>query len=155
AVRQVVRSIEQVMDRHEPLGHELADRACEAYARVLAFVNSLDGSRSWPRRGPTPEQLNELLRTYAKSRYQSLVLQQVLSVYVSLRGCLTDVLREINFCRVRVQELLGHLEGDSKPERSTDVASQSPMVEGRVRHLFPQGWKDLKDAVERVLSELT
>jgi hypothetical protein len=155
AVRQVVRSIEQVLDRHEPLGHELADKSCEAYARVLAFLNSLDSSHSWPKRGPTPEQLVELLRTYSKSRYQSLVLQRMLSVYVSLRGCLTDELREINFCRARLQDLIGYLEGDDKPDQPAAALGLSPMVEGRVRHLFPEGWSDLKAAVEHVASGLT
>ena len=156
AVRQVVDTIQGVLLRHEPLGHELADKAAEAYGKLLAFLGSIDSSRSWPRRGPGPEQLAELLRTYAKSRYQSLVLQQVLSVYVSLRGCLTDELREINFCRPRLQELLGHLEGEKAPERAaTSMPEMSPLVEGRVKYLFPEEWGNLQQAVTSISATLT
>ena len=38
-------------------------------------------------------------------RYQSLVLQQVTRGLVSLRGLLSDELREVNFCRARLTEL--------------------------------------------------
>ncbi len=155
SIRQVVASIELVLELHEPLGRELADKSADAYGRVLAFINSLDDTRSWPRRGMTPELVVELLRTYAKARYQSLVLQQVLAVYVSLRGCLTDELREINFCRARIQELLVHLSGDKSEDKPDPSLQLPPMTEGRVRYLFPQGWSNLKEAIDQVEKGLT
>jgi serine/threonine protein kinase len=161
AVRQVVQGIEQVLDRHESLGHELADRAAQAYGQLLGFVKLSEGTHSWPRNGPGPDKVLEWLRVYAKSRYQSLVLQQVLGVYVSLRGCLTDELREINFCRVRLQEMcnqLGAGQGggeDSGQHNPPPLATRVPTREGRGRHLFPAEWADLNEAVEKIVAGLS
>ena len=39
-------------------------------------------------------------------------MHQVAQAFVSLRGHLSDELREINFCRVRLNELVRQLEAD-------------------------------------------
>jgi hypothetical protein len=102
-----------------------------------------------------PEQVVELLRTYAKSRYHSLVLQQMLSVYVSMRGCLTDELREINFCRVRIQELRNQFAAETKESKTERASVFESATEGPVRHLFPRSWSSVKEAVDSVTQSLT
>jgi serine/threonine protein kinase len=159
AIRQVVKSIEQVLDYHEPLGHELADKAASAYGQLKLSLNQPGAGGARPRRTLTPEAVVDLLRTFPKARYQSLVLQQVLSVYVSMRGCLTDELREINFCRARLKELLALVSppqpeegGDERKERVPAGSGLPHPREGRVRHLFPYDWKDINDAVTHVFA---
>jgi hypothetical protein len=93
-----------------------------------------------------PEVL-ELLRGYAKLRYQSLVRQQIASAFVGLRGHLSDTLREINFCRTRLTELLRLFEND--PDRSSDGAIPTGKA------VFPNGCKDLDEAVEHFLASVT
>ena len=44
AVRQVVASIEQILQHHEPLAHDLAAKAVEAYGRLQAFAAAKAGA---------------------------------------------------------------------------------------------------------------
>jgi hypothetical protein len=175
AIRQVVATIEGVLERQEPFGRELSDRAAEAYGKLITFLSSVGDSRSWPRRGPSAEVILEWLRTYAKARYQSLVLQQVLSVYVSFRGCLNDELKEINFCRVRIQDMIdqidppagGEAAGQKQPpasppagegtggQKKIPVPTPPAFTQGRVRHVFPEGWQDMTQAVEGLMERMS
>ena len=49
--------------------------------------------------------LAELLRQYPKWRYQSMILRRLSSLYTSLRGYLSDQVREMNFYRLRLTDL--------------------------------------------------
>jgi eukaryotic-like serine/threonine-protein kinase len=65
-----------------------------------------------------------------------------------LRGHLSDELREINYCRVRLGELLHQF------EVSITVAEETAMpVIGRL--VFPSGCADLGEAVQRFLGNIT
>ena len=59
----------------------------------------------------------ELVRTYAKTRYHSLVLTHLNRMYVGLRGHLSDQIREVGFCRDRLSELLRLLQPASGPAK--------------------------------------
>jgi len=147
AIRHVVASLQQVLEHHEPLTRELTTRAGEAHARIHALIARLrkpgDGkSRQLP--GPTEAQ--ELLRCFPKWRYQSLVLQQVTRGLVSLRGLLSDELREVNFCRARLGELARAFE-----ERRDE--EDAPSVPGRL--LLPGGCRTLDEAAEQVLKDVS
>jgi serine/threonine protein kinase len=127
AIRQVITSLQKLLEHHEPLLRELASRAAEAHARICGLIELLGkpagGKNKQP--PPAPADVQELLRCYAKWRYQCLVLQQVTRGLVSLRGFLSDELREVNFCRARLGELAHAFE-----ERPDDEEAQSP-VPGR------------------------
>jgi hypothetical protein len=142
SVRQVVASIEQTLQHHEPLSQDLLKRAQEAHARLLALSGLLAGNR---KAMPPGAEVVELLRTYAKARYQSLVMQRVTAAFVSLRGHLSDELREINFCRVRLGELLRTL--DEPPEDAPGGPSPAPLG----RQVFTAGSQDRAEAVEHFL----
>ena len=85
-------------------------------------------------------ELFELLRLYPKYRYQSLVLQRVNTLYVSLRGQLSDQLREVDFCRARLGELVTTFEDPREAARRADgpTAGRCPL---------PEGCKSLDEAV--------
>ena len=51
AVRQVVSTIEKVLEHHEPLTREMASQAKGALGRIAAVLAQAADSRSWPRRG--------------------------------------------------------------------------------------------------------
>jgi hypothetical protein len=107
AVRRLVSLIEQVLGEQEPRFKEASTLAVETHKRILAVTAALHKAAAGKARAPvTAGDVVELLRQYARSRYQALVLQQVIAVFVSLRGQLTDQVREVNFCRVRLGELL-------------------------------------------------
>ncbi len=141
ALRQVIATLEQVLQHHEPLAKDLATRAGEAQSRIKALLTTLAECPPGNRRIATLVQnLLELLRFYPRWRYQSLTLQRVLSTYVSLRGHLSDQLREINFCRARLGDLLNTFKEQlSAPRAEGEV--------GRGRSLLPAGCATLDEAI--------
>ncbi|HEV3258950.1 MAG TPA: tubulin-like doman-containing protein [Gemmataceae bacterium] len=148
AIRQVVTQIEQVLQHHEPLCQELTEKAVKADER-LDFLRQnlreiLGGGR---RTAPVVAELFELLRLYPKWRYQGLVLRRVNMAYTSLRGYLSDQVRDVTFCRVRLGELVQGLEGRAAGESS---GGETP---GRC-FLFPAGCQSLDDMVERFVAGL-
>src|SRR5207302_1818167 len=79
------------------------------------------------------------------------VRQVVATLEQSLRGHLSDELREIGFCRVRLGELLRLLEEPPGVCPSFHTA----MAPDIGRRLYASGCKDLREAVERELSAVT
>jgi len=75
-----------------------------------------------------------------------LLLRQVGNVLLTLRGHLADEMREINFCRVRLGELLRMLE---QPPEATESAT--PVLG---KQLYPDGCNDLKEAVAHFENQL-
>jgi serine/threonine protein kinase len=148
AVRDMIAEIERVLQHHEPLARDLTGRAGEAYGRLQVLAGLVRGARRQTLPGP---EVLELLRNYPKWRYQSLMLQQTAGVFVGLRGHLSDTLREINFCRVRLTELLRRLEID--PDRTSPEGTASAPETGK--RLYPGGSRTLKEAVERLLAAVT
>jgi serine/threonine protein kinase len=156
AIRQLIVTIEQVLQHHEPLGRELAEKAAEAHEnlRVLSGGQPKDG-KGRPRL--TAGETLELLKAFPKWRYQSVVLQHLAASFVGLRGHLSDELREVNFCRVRLAELLRLFEEPPPSELSLTRLSGKPRrSEASIgRTLFLSGCKDLHEAVDLYMSGIT
>src|SRR5207244_6701599 len=106
AVRQIIATIEKILVHHEALAKELTGRSEEAYKRLGQLLANLQTVSQGPRRpGVSIGTVVELLGVYPRWRLQSLILQRLTAIYVSLRGRLSDQLREINYCRTRLVEL--------------------------------------------------
>ena len=150
AARQVVAVLQKMLEHQEPLAKELAARAAEAHARVHGLV-ALLAKPAPPKGRPLPSAADflELLRAYPKWRYQSLVLQQVSRGLVSLRGLMSDELREVNFCRARLGELLKTFE-DNPGGPGEKAAGEVPG-----RNLLPRGCATVEQAVEEVMKDQT
>jgi hypothetical protein len=154
ALRQLSAEVEEALQLHEDLCSELQQRAIAAYQRLQSLLasptpllHSTPSRRAgFLRRTPTQPgpaiEVLELLRNYPKWRYQSLVLARVNTLYISLRGQLSDQLREVDYCRARLTELLGML---TPPE--TNGRRGAP-VAGRC--LLPAGCRSLDEAVRRL-----
>jgi serine/threonine protein kinase len=148
-IRQLVASIEQALQHHEPLARELSQRAAEEYERLrLSAKPQATAASGRMRLGAKSQaklvETRELLRGYPKTLYQSLLLRQAGNVFLTLRGHLADEMREINFCRVRLGELLRML------EEPTETA---PTPVAAVKHLFPAECKDLAETVAHFESQ--
>ena len=84
---------------------------------LILFLSSDTGSSAplwFSRKSGAPAATNaaellELLRVYAKAQYQALLLTCINRLYISVRGHLSDQLREVGFCRQRLDELAGLL----------------------------------------------
>ncbi len=155
AIRQFVAAVEKVLEHHEPLCRELTVRAAETWKKLLAARDALEKSPPAARRPALVAELLESLRLYPKWRYQSLVLQQVARAYVSLRGSLSDQLRDVNFCRNRLGELARSFEqkpGEPQEEESGPCSAQLSILSPSAgRALFPEGSWNLDGSVERLL----
>jgi serine/threonine protein kinase len=162
AIRQMIASIERTLQNHEPLARELAVRASELHDRLLQYlVSPIPPGASTSRRSGlsgvfrkvTPgsrkssplTELQQLLRDYPKTLYQSLMLRQAGLLFLTLRGHLADEMREINFCRNRLGELLQELEEGAESTQAEASAS---------KHLYPLGCNSLNEAVERFGEQL-
>ncbi len=143
AIRQVVASIEQILQHHEPLARDLSAKASEAYILLKTFVTPAKTAGRRP--SPSAAELLELFKAYPKWRFQCLVLQQASAAFLSLRGHLSDEAREINFCRVRLAELQRLFEAPTGPVGPEPRAG---------RLLLPSGCKDMTEAVEGLLARV-
>lgn len=160
SLRQFCAIVEQALQSQETLAKELSDKAAQLHVRILQMVEkplpagaptSTQWSFGLTRRSgtkhtvPNPGDLFELLRTYTKTRYHSIVLSHLNRLYLGLRGHLSDQIREVGFCRQRLGELLGILK--SKADTGTPVKDD--------RALFPPGCKDLNEAVKNLTDSVT
>lgn len=125
---------------------ELAANSEQAYDKLQALIQPVAaGKRPRQVAGLPAREVVELLRTFAKSRFQSQLLLRVSAAFLSLRGHLSDQLREVGFCRTRLNELLHQLEDGRCQLFRTTIGKQ----------LFPSGCGNLSDAVEQFLSGVT
>ena len=145
-IRHVVMAIEKVLQHYEPLLRDLKEKAVDGFERLRALAAGETARRM------TAQELMELVRSDPKWRYQSLVLQQTVSAFVCLRGHLSDELREVNFCRVRLAELLHMLERD--PRAPGEGTSAAP-ADGASEQMFPAGCPTLSAAAETFLNSLS
>jgi hypothetical protein len=154
AIRQVTASLEQVLQHYETLGKELGNRAFDAYVRLHQLLDGLNRDLvSRNRVAATIAEIRELLTNYPKWRYQQLILRQLAGGYISLRGNLTDELREVGFCRARLTELLKAFETPSGTQAGNGADADLELVRGR--RLFNSGCTDLGQAVEQFLQTMT
>lgn len=161
SLRQFCGVVEQALKSQEILAKELTEKAGQFYLRLQHWIErpipthaptatqwSFGLARRGPANpdGPTATDLFELLRTYAKTRYHSIVLAHLNHLYVALRGHLSDQIREVGFCRQRLGELQGLLAANEKlaePKKGED------------RVLLPPGCRDRNAAVEEMLAAVT
>jgi eukaryotic-like serine/threonine-protein kinase len=162
ALRQFTAGVEQALQSQEALAKELQERAALLYQKIQRFSEAPTTIASpttsvWKptfiRRtaahAPNPlEDFTELLRTYAKARYHSLVLAQINRFYVALRGQLSDQVREVGFCRQR----LGELATLVQPQ---EASVEHPHATSQVRLLLPAACLKLEDAFEQIDRTLT
>jgi serine/threonine protein kinase len=153
AIRQLVATLEQALQYLEPLARELAQKALEAHERLR--LQAHPGRAAAGRKAMNPADVLELLRNYPRWRFRSLVLQQVTGAFLGLRGHLSDELREVNFCRVRMAELLRLLEEPPPDPAQSTWQGAANRPTGIGRKLFTSGCRDLNEAVEQFLSSMT
>jgi hypothetical protein len=149
ALRLTMRQIEETLKGHEALSQELAAQASKGYERLKFLVTHYPDIFRGPRRKPAKllAELTELLQLYPKWRYQGMVLRRVLYTFTSLRGFLSDQIRELGFYRVRLGELLSNLQRPSLRTLTLGLPNG--------RFLYPPGCGTLDEAVQHLFPEPT
>jgi hypothetical protein len=166
AIRQLGALVEQALGRQEQLGQELQERSVTLYQRVRQLleqtVSAQTPASGWkspaPKKGSPPPltvaEMTELLRSYAKCRYQGLILHKINAFYVGLRGQLSDQMREVDFCRARLGELR-EMMGDERPGQAAPTDDVLPLAKEAGTYLLPDGCASLPQAVKRVDETIT
>ncbi len=166
ALRQFAKTVDQALQSQETLAKELADKAAQLNVRIQQWIDrplsaNAPTSTHWSfglARRPnsaaagSPADLFELLRTYTKTRFHSLILAHLNRLYVGLRGHLSDQIREVGFCRQRLGELLRLLQPAAFLAPQQAGAATAGSAE---RALFPPGCVDLPSAVEQLIQSVT
>ncbi len=162
ALRQFSTAVDQSLQSQETLAKELTEKSAQLYQRIQQLLDTplqtasptkLQWSLGLGRRAPASlantsgADIFELLRAYTKTRFHSLVLSHLNGLYLSLRGHLSDQIREVGYCRQRLGELLGLLQPGAAMKRLVGGAGE--------RALFPAGCIDLKDAVDQLNRSIT
>lgn len=166
-LRQFSDIVQRALEYQEELTRELQENAAGLYVKIHTLLENpekkTEKESSWrlsfsrrtsSRKSQYAKELLEVLRAYPKCRYQSLVLQHVNSLYVSLRGQLSDQLREVDFCRARLSELAAKfqeaLEHAEKPTCTSHTAGT-----GICHLLLPEDCQTIENAVDVALARLT
>jgi serine/threonine protein kinase len=152
AIRQTIAAIEQALQGHEPLITELTNNARDAYTKLWAYAAPKAGQK---RPNLAPDEAYELLRALPRWRFQSLMLGHLTAGFVGLRGHLSDELREINFCRVRLTELQRLFEEVPAEEMSQSSQGASAREGSIGQRLFLSGCRTLREAVELYMGQVT
>ena len=158
-IRQAVRLIEQSLASHETLAQELTEKAAKSYERLCFLVANY---REIFRGRRTPQlvaELSELLQRYPKWRYQSLVLRRVILANTSLRGYLSDQVREIGYYRLRIGELLSAFGQSARPASAAELTGTlyppaCDTIDEAVEHLFPQATAGELETLDRRMQAL-
>lgn len=144
AIRAHLNQVEQTLKHHEPLFTEFNQKARSAEERLQMLVQNLDEIITGGRRtSQFATELVEILKTYPKMRYQSMMLKLLNNTLTAVRNKLSDQLREIGYCRTRFTELLKAFANVPK-----DGADQ-----GGGFQLLPVGCRSVDEAVEMLVND--
>jgi hypothetical protein len=146
SILQIQTELEQSQQRYEIMCQELASFAANAYSRINGRLSALVSGEN--RRGTFTTEVIEMLRSYPKWRYQSLVLRQVIQGFAKLQTYLTDLLREVDFCRGRLNDLCQSLDDSSRGDTGVPMGQFTAA-------LLPGGGSSVSDAIDKVLADIT
>ena len=132
AIKQMQGMLTEMIERYEPQIAESASKAVESYYVVSSFLAEEDEGR----RKPSSSELAANLASFPLHRYQNLINRQIARIYMTLREDLTDVAREVQYCRTRLNDLMS---------RFTRMKVETTPVNDSL--LFPVGCTSIEEAV--------
>jgi serine/threonine protein kinase len=148
AALQMTRTLEDAIDRQQPLLQELHTNAEEAYLTIDNLMTGMRKGSWWPgRKTKLADELRQTLEKYPKYRYQCLVLESLMDVYQALLKKVPKRLAEVTFCRQRLTRWLDNLQ-----ER--DEAESKQVRLGPGRNFLPDDCRNLDEAVEGVIGQI-
>ncbi|MBY0528186.1 MAG: protein kinase [Gemmataceae bacterium] len=147
ATHQLAAMIGEAARTHQALFDELDAHAAEAHAHIHSLVINVQKGSWWPgRKAKTAMELRDSLQRYPKARYQSLVLEQLLSVYKGLLDTWPKRVEEVNFCRQRLGEFQRTLDD---PRAMAGRAAKIDLGSGR--HFLPNNARSVDEAIDAIL----
>jgi serine/threonine protein kinase len=159
AIRHFGAVVEDALKVQEGLAKELGERAAALFKRVHDILirsekveDKTPSSSMWFGRKTSSQKTNstdllEMMRMYAKTQHQAVLLAAINALYIGLRGHLSDQLREVGFCRTRLEEL-SLLLRDKKPTTAPRAAEYE-------KFLLPPGCSQLDELIPLYEGQLT
>jgi serine/threonine protein kinase len=139
AVEQAQGLIDIALRQYEPMAVSLGAQAIDSFQILHAYLNGERGQRR-----PSATEVAEAIRTYPTWRYQSLILRQTCRIYSTLRTSLSDQLRELQFCRQRLEDITDRFRKDMP-----DLTASKDHV------LLPRGVESLEAAAASLQASIT
>ncbi len=138
-IRQTAARLEEWLRQYEQHQEQLTRHVGQTQEKLQNFVAESERAGSGGRlsgfRRVTPlADLLEQLAYFPMTRYEEQLSGRVVGVYLSLRGHLTDLMKEIGFCRGRLIDIQNRLvppppeDGESEPTPIEAAAEQSLML---------------------------
>ena len=169
-LRQFGEAVDKALELQEELAKEMQIRSANMHKRLLELLENPNkgkpqGSSSWRlvfsrSSTPTPQEqqaqeILDLLTLYPKCRYQAIILHYCSAFYLTLRGQLSDQLREVDFCRQRLKEL--HDQFSPEPSNKTRSRRKgTEIIPGHLgRILMPEGCRTFEDIVQSIRRQVT
>jgi serine/threonine protein kinase len=138
-VEQLQKRIDAMLKQYETMAYELGAKAIDAYYLLHSYLQAEKGQRR-----PTPAELAEAIRIYPTSRYESLIIRQACRILQTGKVQLADQLRDLNFCRQRLEEVMKSFLDDRR--------DAFPTME---RTLLPQGVSSATVAATRLQDSIS
>jgi hypothetical protein len=147
AVRQISDRLKQQVEAIEPVRNDLAKDVRNTYAKLFHAIGGLSGSGlgAMATRKANSADVIDLMRSYPRKRLRLHVLDMALSVFRKLLGNAPEFLREINFCRSTLNEMLASF--------ATAEAAVSETA-GPGKLILPDGCTNLDEAADQFLAGL-
>lgn len=146
AMNQLTRLVERTVDELESIRQELASVSLELQNRAEKTLSTLEtgGFSLTGRRGTLIHELIDSIRLFGDKRIGLLEVEAAITFYRSLLGNIPDYLREVSYCRTKLEQFVEQLE--PKPR------SASLMGPGTV--ILPPGSENVDDAIEQFLEAI-
>ncbi len=153
AVRQSISVVEQWLQQTEAAISRVTANLQALMERLRQQVAEIDkagvGKRTDGRRAQLIAGAFEQLGHYPELRYQQLLLQRVVGIYISLRGHLSDQIKELGFCRKRLRDLPQFFDAPCPEDLPADASLGKTLAGAST--LFP-GCDSLSEAVDQTVS---
>jgi hypothetical protein len=134
---------------HQAEADALTREADALYPRLAPALAALRGGTFWGRgkRQRAAAEVLDLLRRYARGRWQALTRQTLAALYHDLQTNLQKYLRKVTCCHDRIAEFLEGFDDSLGNDAGVDL--------GLGQYLLPAGCRTLSEAVKRTLDTLT
>jgi len=138
-VEQAQMLIDTALKQYEPMAASLSAQAIDAYYKIQSYLSNDKSQRK-----PSAVELADAIRSYPTWRYQSLILRQTCRIYSTIKTHLTDQLRELKFCRQRLEEITQRFQRE-----------QLDLLPASDRVLLPKGVESMDAAVLSLQATIT
>lgn len=148
--KQVSEKAKNALGSYESLTESLTKEVAEEAKKLAQMIINLDRQQlSAKKREPVVRAMFDLVRSFPKKQYQSMLAKTLRDTYRGMLGTMPDYLQEMNLCRERPAEVIKELDRRTSAEADFDVAL------GPGRSLLPGGDSSADEFAKRLAAELT